>query len=255
MKKFIIGFLAGGLIFGTASAYAAVKISVDYNRVNNVYVDGVRMSITSTNKPIYIDNTNDSKDNGVTYFPSALLPELGYTFKRSGDSVSLNAAGETYYPTRFNDRTPNSNTIAVEQINTSGATADVVFEGTVLTNSQSGATYRNYMSTTLGTLLDKTKSQSEFTLKLDEKYRRFQGTLYLGKSKAGKIASKPVKLEVYLTDDGGKISKYKTYSVSKATRTQTINIPLRYITSISFKLYNDGSERAEAAILEPVFIK
>lgn len=255
MKKFIIGFLAGGLIFGTASAYAAVKISVDYNRVNTVYVDGVKMGITSTNKPIYIDNTSDGKDNGVTYFPSTFLTELGYTARSSGNTVSLNAAGTPYHPIRFNDYTPNSNVIAVEQISVSGASANVEFDGAAIVNSQSGATYRNYMSTVLGTLLNNTKSSSEFTVKLDEKYRRFQGTLYLGKSKAGKIPSKPVKLEVYLTDDHGKTVKYKTYSVSKAARTQTINIPLRYMSSISFKLYNDGSETAEAAILEPVFIK
>ncbi|PWW06272.1 hypothetical protein DFQ01_103174 [Paenibacillus cellulosilyticus] len=255
MKKFIIGFLAGGLIFGTASAYAAVKISVDYNRVNTVYVDGVKKTITTTNKPIYIDSTNDGKDNGVTYFPSTLLPELGYQPSRSGDTVFLNAAGAAYYPIRFNDFTPNSNVIAVEQVNTTGALADVVFNGAVLINSQSGATYRNYMKTELGTLLNKTKSQSEFTLKIDEKYRRFQGTLYLGKSDLGKIPSKPVQLEVNLTDDSGKLIKYKTYTVSKLTRTQTINIPLRYISSISFKLSNDGSETADAAILEPVFIK
>ncbi|GMK42102.1 hypothetical protein PCCS19_51610 [Paenibacillus sp. CCS19] len=255
MKKFVLGFLAGGLIFGTASAYAAVKVSVDYDRVKNVYVNGVKIGTTTTNKPIYIDNTNDYKDNGVTYFPSTILTELGYKPSRSGDTVSLNAAGVAYYPIGFNQPTSNTNVIAVNSVSNSGANTDVVFDGAVLVNSQSGKTYRNYMITKLGTQPEEKKSQSEITVKLDEKYRSFQGTLYLGKDKDGHISSKPVMLDVTLTEDSGKVYKYKTYTVSKSVRTQNIIIPLRYIKSIAFKIYNDGSNTAEAAILEPVFIK
>lgn len=255
MKKFVLGFLAGGLIFGTASAYAAVKVSVDYDRVKNVYVDGVKIGTTTTNKPIYIDNTNDYKDNGVTYFPSTILTELGIKPSRSGDTVSLNAAGVAYHPIGFNQSVSNANVITVNSISNSGANTDVEYDGAALVNSQSGKIYRNYMITKLGTQPEAMKSQSEFTITLDEKYRSFQGTLYLGKDKDGQISSKPVMLDVTLTEDSGKVYKYKTYTVSKSIRTQDIIVPLRYVSSITFKIYNDGSNTAEAAIFEPVFIK
>lgn len=52
MKKFISGFICGGLLFGGVTVFAADLKGALFN-INSVEVDGTKITVNSKNKPLH----------------------------------------------------------------------------------------------------------------------------------------------------------------------------------------------------------
>lgn len=248
MKKFISGFICGGLLFGGVTVFAADLKGALFN-INSVVVDGTKITVNSKNKPFTFQ--------GYAYFPSYMLPELGYTPSRSSDgkTVILNSTGKKVYATSGAVAPGVDYLIGSPEVVNTNAESSIMYDSSTVLNEQKGTTHLNYIYTMLGDYTPDSKAQVKITYQLDEKYRQFNAKAAMVQHQLGSISTQPVTVDIYITNKGGQTSLYGSYTYKSTQAPQNLIVPLRYADKITFTISSLGASKAEFAMFDPVFIK
>ncbi|MBB3111000.1 hypothetical protein FHS18_003068 [Paenibacillus phyllosphaerae] len=248
MKKFIAGFLIGGMLFGGASVFASDLKGVLFN-IDAVFVNGEKLATQSKNKPFTFQ--------GYAYVPSYMLTEMGYKPSRSADGriVYLEETGKAFYPQNGYNMAEGKPFIEAKQINSSGGTVNVAYESNDLIATNDGKKYGNYIHFLLSKNEEVSKTESSVTFEPEEKFRSFNTKVSIVKKKQAALPTSAVTLKVYTTDEAGKETLYQSYIFSVNKRSANISIPLRYVDKVRFAVSGSAAETSEFAMLDPVFIK
>lgn len=247
MKKFIAGFVCGGLLFGGITVFAADLKGALFN-IDNVVVDGKKITIHSKNKPFTFQ--------GYAYFPSYMLKELGFQPSRSSDgkTVNLDSTGQINYPTDLNSTIQDAYLISALTRNNSNMSSDIAYESTNRIKARDGLLHSNYIYFRLNEVAADSKVLSDMSFALKEKYQVFKTSAELITRQQDHIPQQPITLSIFLTDNTGQKNLFKSYSLSKDRLTADIVIPLRYMDEVSFTVTGTG-EAGELAMINPIFIK
>lgn len=248
MKKFISGFICGGLLFGGVTVFAADLKGALFN-INSVEVDGMKITVNSKNKPFTFQ--------GYAYFPSYMLPELGYAPSRSrdGKTVILNSTGKKVYATGGAVAAGVDYLIGSPEVANTNAESSIMYDSSTVIKEKNGTTHLNYIYTMLGDYTPDSKAQSKITYQLDEKYRQFNAKASLIQHQLGSVSTQPVTLDIYTTNKGGVTTLYGSYTYTSTQDPANLIVPLRYVDKITFAISSLGASKVEFAMFDPVFIK
>lgn len=255
MKKFISGFVLGGLIFGTIAAVAApaatpsVTLKGVQFDLQDVLVDGKPVTKQAKNMPFTF--------NGYSYIPSYMLADLGYTASRTPDkkTVILKSSGQAYYVVDKNYQTDDKNVISLNTNTTTFlSNIDIQYKSKNSLKDSANNYYDNYIYAQMMNT-ENDKSYFGFTVPLDEKFRSFNAKGYLFQDKTSGPFRGEVQVSAYIVNNNNEETLFKTWTWSKLDSIGEMTIPLRYAKSLRFKITNMGEGQVEFAMLQPVFIK
>lgn len=255
MKKFISGFVLGGLLFGTIAAVAAptatpsVTLKGVQFDLQDVIVDGKPATKQAKNMPFTF--------NGYSYIPSYMLADLGYTASRTPDkrTVVLKSSGQANYVVDRNVQTDDKNVISLNTNATTYLTNyEVHYKSKTLLKDPANQYHDNYINAQLKNY-ENEKAYFGFTVPLDEKYRNFTTKGYIFQDKSEGSFSGQVQVSAYIVNANNEETLYKTWTWNKLNVIGEMTIPLRYAKSLRFKVTNMGTGQVEFAMLQPVFIK
>ncbi|MDQ0194711.1 hypothetical protein [Paenibacillus wynnii] len=248
MKKFISGFVCGAILFGGVTVFAADLKGALFN-INNVEVDGKKITVNSQNKPFTFQ--------GYAYFPSYMLSDMGYTPSRSSDgkTITLNSTGKKVYATGGAVGPGIDYLIAASDVVNTSALSSVAYDSSTIIRDQKGTTHSNYMYAMLGDNTPDSKGQVKITYQVDEKYRQFNAKAGVIQHQLGNMSTQPITLTVYTTDKAGQTTLYGTYNYTSKQSLTNLIVPLRYVDKITFTMSSVGDAKVEFAMFDPVFIK
>ncbi|UHA72080.1 hypothetical protein [Paenibacillus sp. 481] len=247
MKKFIAGFVAGGLLFGTVAAFAQDLKNVLFD-ISSVQVDGVEVNMKSSNKPFTF--------NGYAYIPSYMLPDMGYVATRSQDKsgVVLRSVGQAYYPISEDAKIAEANVIPVKTILNSHAFVNVQYKSKELLEDDQKKPYENYIHISLDNNRD-SASYSDITIHLDEKFRRFGAKAQLLKQASDAKLNGAVTVSAYVVNDRNQETLVKSWTLDDNRLSEDMTLSLRYAKSVRFKVTTTHKGQIKFALLNPTIVK
>lgn len=243
-KVFLSEYLLNEL--GYTQSYNKDVLSIQYKeQFSKINIDGLEISGSKlTNKPIIM--------NGVTYFPSSLLPELGFTPSRSEDKkgVVLMSNGTVMYPKFVNKE----DDILQPEIKSEGSTLSESFVGTENPVKDSkGTSYSNFIYTNF--FESNSNNSASFTFTVNNHFRRFTTTAGFIEKNHGKN-NDPISLSIVLTYLDGRQPKTYNYEFNEKQTVlpKELNFALRQVAKVQIVIKSTSKLPQEFALLNARFI-
>jgi hypothetical protein len=228
MKKFIFGFVAGALLFGTATVYAATggnMIEVFYN-IKDIKINKIS-SMPDEEKPFVF--------NGTTYVPLRYVAEaFGQKVEWEGETqtILIGESGKNDDGYYLGDKIKSLGTFRSEGFGSgmksvyNGAVVEKVLEDGNIKNTGTdnlGKKYNNHLTLT-------TYGDISTTYPLNNEYKRFKAHLSL--SEAYKNMNDTAKFQIILDDN----PLPTQYELKAGDLPQEIDIDVSGANKITFKL-------------------
>lgn len=234
MKKFIAGFIAGSLIFGSMGAYASGgnMIEVFYN-IKDIKIN--KVSKAPSQQPFTY--------KGSTYVPLRYISEeLGMPVKWDGATQTVHIGqmeeANAFYPGRDIEHMNYQTGLDVNKYQYKYGQASGIKDNV-------GISYANYVTLRIDGRANESKDTSwnliEFPL--NGQYDTFKAKLGLTESAKTTPASGTVEI---LLD--GNVSK--TYTINPGDMPEDISINVKSVNKITFKLIRHGEGRSWGPIFE-----
>lgn len=246
MKKFIVGFVTGAMIFSTAGAYAATNskmIEVFYNVANIKINKTSSMPTDPDNKPFVY--------NGTTFVPLRYISEaLNLPVQWDGATSTVNIGemekeSEVYIGNGIDamNYQESFSGFASYYNNVKKDASDEGYPSNQQAVDNTGIKYDNFVVFSTGA-----NKTSVIEYPLNAKYKKFKTNL--GVIKESKTSKASTIIEVLL--DGKSV---KTYTLTAGSMPQDIEIDVTNANKITFKFENVGFDSFAFGFFNPYFTK
>lgn len=237
MKRFIVGFLAGTLIFGSVGAFAASgnMIEVFYN------IKGIK-----------INNVTQMPEQKPFIYQGTTFVPLRYVSEKLGKPVKWDSKTQTI----IIGETADSGSVfigdSLEYMNYQagyiGNTADYKFNSTKKVKDNLGNEYENYLVLGISKYSGEENAWNYVEFPLNGQYKTFKAIV--GITEQSKETTDQMKLEIFNDD-----KLVKTINVSAGDMTKDINIKVENTLKIKFKLSTLSEDDAQIGLFNPHFLK
>lgn len=232
MKKFVIGFITGSILFGSIGAFAASgKIIEVFYGIKDIKINNV--SQMPADKPFTY--------NGTTFVPLRYIAEkLGQPVKWSPENQTIYIGkfdGETVYPGNgINFQGLKEENLEFELSYEKSSTKDV------LGNSHNKYLLFKYQPTISGT------PSGELTFPLNKKYNKFKATVSL--TDKAKSIDKPININIYADEK-------RVYAgvIDSGKLPADIEVNLKDAMNMKISTTFESQKGAELGLFDAHFIK